>query len=262
MKIIDSHCHLNISPLVEQIDTIIADALGVGVQEFIIPGIIASQWEDILRLGKKHLRIYCACGLHPLFLEHHHSNDFLKLKQLCQQNLVVAIGEIGLDFFHGREQEREQLQLFEGQLDIASKAKLPIILHVRKAHDQVLATLRRKKFTRGGTVHAFNGSLQQAEHYIKLGFGIGIGGAITYERATKLRAMAAQLPEESIVLETDSPDMLVAGKEKGPNFPMYLIEILQVLSQLRKTTPKQLGKATVLNTHRIFNLNYKNDSNR
>lgn len=251
---IDSHCHLNISPLVEQIDAIIADANEAGVHEFIVPGIMASQWNELLLLGGQHIGIYCAAGLHPLFLEHHHKRDLFTLEQLCQQNLLVAIGEIGLDFYNGKQQEKEQQQLFEQQLAIASKAKLPIILHVRKAHDQVLATLRRKKFTCGGSVHAFNGSIQQAEQYIGLGFAIGVGGAITFERAIKLRAMAAWLPEESIVLETDSPDMLVAGKEKGPNLPEYLIEIVHVLSKLKQTTPERLGKATLANTHRIFNI--------
>lgn len=262
MKIIDSHCHLNISPLVEQIDTIIADANAVGVQEFIVPGIMAAQWEKLLILGRKNMGIYCAAGLHPLFVEHHLTSDLITLEQLCQQNLLVAIGEIGLDFYNGKQQERKQQQLFEQQLEIADKTGLPIILHVRKAHDQVLATLRRKKFTYGGSIHAFNGSMQQAGHYIQLGFVIGIGGAITYERATKLRTTATLLPEESIVIETDSPDMLIAGKEKGPNRPEYLIEILHVLSKLRQTTPEQLGKATLRNTHRVFNINYKNDPNR
>ena len=262
MKIIDSHCHLNTSPLVEQIDTIISDANAIGVQEFIVPGIMASLWEELLQLGSLHKGVYCAAGLHPLFLAHHQKSDLVALEQFCQQNLLVAIGEIGLDFYNGKQQEQKQQQLFEEQLIIASKAKLPIILHVRKAHDQVLATLRRKKFTCGGAVHAFNGSIQQAEYYIGLGFAIGVGGAITYERATKLRTMATWLPEESIVLETDSPDMLIAGREKSPNLPEYLIEILHVLSRLRQTTPERLGSATFHNTHRVFNINHKNDPNR
>lgn len=255
MKLIDSHCHLNVAPLAPQIETVIGDARDAGVHEFIIPGITASQWGESLLLGSLHTGVYCAAGLHPLFLEHHHNRDLTQLQDLCQQKKLVGIGEIGLDFYNGRQQETKQQQLFEQQLAIASKANLPVILHVRKAHDQLLATLRRKHFTKGGTVHAFNGSYQQAEKYIELGFAIGIGGSITYDRATKIRAVATQLPEESIVLETDSPDMLIAGKEKGPNLPEYLIEILDVLSKLRQTTPEQLGKATLLNTHRVFNIN-------
>lgn len=259
MKLIDSHCHLNIAPLAANIDAVISGAHSVGVKEFIIPGIVASQWDELLLLGSQHEGVYCAAGLHPTFLEHHNKGDLGTLEQLCQQNRLVAIGEIGLDFYTDKQQERQQQQLFDQQLAIASKTKLPIILHVRKAHDQVLSTLRRQKFKQGGTVHAFNGSRQQAEQYIGLGFVIGIGGAITYARATKLRAMVIQLPEESIVLETDSPDMIIAGEENAPNLPEYLTEILHVLSKLRQTTPEQLGNATLLNTHRVFNINYKTD---
>lgn len=254
MKLIDSHCHLNADPLAPQIDKVIADARAVGVHEFIVPGVMASQWKDVLLLGSLYSGVYCAAGLHPLFLQHHQRGDLNRLEQYCQQNLLVAVGEIGLDFYHGRQYEEMQQQLFEKQLAIAGKAQLPIILHVRKAHDQVLATLRRKKFAGGGTVHAFNGSLQQAQQYIGLGFAIGIGGAITYDRAKKLRALAAVLPEQSIVLETDSPDMVVAGKGKGPNLPKYLIEILHLLAKLRQTTSEQLGSATRNNTQRVFNL--------
>lgn len=254
MRIIDSHCHLDISPLIVQVDNIIAAANAVGVQEFVVPGIIASQWDELLLLGTLHKGVHCAAGLHPLFLDHHHKGDLVTLEQLCQQNLLVAIGEIGLDFYNGKQQEKKQQQLFEQQVEIAEATRLPIILHVRKAHDQVLATLRRKQFTHGGAVHAFNGSIQQAEHYIRLGFAIGIGGAITYKRATKLRTMATLLPEESIIIETDSPDMPIAGKKNGPNLPEYLIEILHVLSQLRQTSPEQLGNATLVNTHRVFNI--------
>lgn len=256
MKLIDSHCHLNAAPLASQIETVIGDARNVGVHEFIIPGITASQWDESLLLGSIHTGVYCAAGLHPLFLERHRNRDLTQLQALCQQNKLVGIGEIGLDFYNGRQQETKQQQLFEQQLAIASKVSLPVILHVRKAHDQVLATLRRQKFKQGGTVHAFNGSLQQAEQYIGLGFVVGIGGAVTHERAKKIRGVAAQLPEESIVLETDSPDMLIAGKGNGPNLPEYLIEILYVLAKLRQTRPEHLGELTRQNTQRVFNLNY------
>ena len=254
MKLIDSHCHLNAAPLLPQLDKVLLEAKAVGVQEYIVPGVIASQWQEIFQLGRRYNGVYCAIGLHPLFLQYHDESDLLRLEELCRQNRVVAIGEIGLDFYHGRQYEQRQQQLFEAQLAIATKVQLPVILHVRKAHDQILATLRRKKFPGGGAVHAFNGSLQQAEQYIGLGFSIGIGGAITYDRAKKLRALATQLPEQAIILETDSPDMVLAGKGDSPNLPRYLLDIVTLLAKLRKTTPEKLGKATRLNTKKTFHL--------
>ena len=254
MKLIDSHCHLDAEILRPRIGKIITDAKEVGVTHFILPGVIASSWQEQLQLASRHSGVHCAAGLHPLYIEQHRNRDLADLEELCRRKLLVAIGEIGLDFYHGKEQEGAQQQLFEEQLKIAGRAGLSIILHVRKAHDQVLATLRRKQFSGGGCVHAFNGSLQQAEQYIGLGFAIGIGGAVTYERAKKIRAVAAQLPEESIVLETDSPDMLIAGKDNGPNLPQYLVNILHVLAKLRQTEPERLGEITRQNTRRMFNL--------
>lgn len=254
MKLIDSHCHLNAEQFRPRISKIISDAKEVGVTGFILPGVIASSWQEQLQLASRHSGVYCAAGLHPLFLEQHHNRDLTNLEELCRRKLLVAIGEIGLDFYHGKEQAEAQQQLFEEQLKIATRVGLSVMLHVRKAHDQVLATLRRKQFTGGGCVHAFNGSLQQAKQYIGLGFAIGVGGAATYVRAKKIRTVAAQLPEESIVLETDSPDMLIAGKDKGPNLPEYLVEILHVLAKLRQTKAEHLGEITRQNTQRLFKL--------
>ena len=254
MKLIDSHCHLNHPKLAIQLDRILGSAKRAGIEAYIIPGVVATQWKDILALGSTEAGRYCALGLHPLFLKEHRNRDLVALEELCAQNLAVAIGEIGLDFYHGREKQKDQQLLFEQQLDIASRTGLPVILHVRKAHDDVLATLRRKQFTGGGSVHAFNGSLQQAEQYIELNFVIGVGGAITYDRSKKIRSVAREVPIKSIVLETDSPDMIVSGKEHGPNLPQYLPEVLHELALLKKIPPKQLAEITRTTTLNAFNL--------
>ena len=254
MKLIDSHCHFNHPDLAKQLGRIIRKANNAGVQGFIVPGVVASQWPDILHLGELNKEIQTAAGLHPLFLSEHTRHDLVVLEELCKQGRLIAVGEIGLDFYHGKEQQQEQQQLFLKQLSIADQWGLPVILHVRKAHDQILSTLRKKKFSQGGSVHAFNGSLQQAMQYIDMGFAIGVGGAITYDRAKKIRAMVQGVPAESIVLETDSPDMLVAGKEHGPNFPGYLPEILQNLVELKDIPKQQLSKTILDTTRRMFRL--------
>ena len=255
MKLIDSHCHLNHPNLAIHLDKVLTDAKKTGVVGYIIPGVIAAQWKDILRLGSTREGRYCALGLHPLFLKEHSNRDLNALEELCAQNQLVAIGEIGLDFYHGRDKQKEQQLLFEQQLDIANRTGLPIILHVRKGHDEVLATLRRKHFMNGGSVHAFNGSLQQAKQYIELNFVIGVGGAITYERAKKIRVMIREVPANSIILETDSPDMLVSGKNTGPNLPQYLPEVLHELALLKQIPPKQLAGIIRMATLNIFKMN-------
>ncbi len=255
MKLIDSHCHLNHPDLAEQLGQVTHQANGAGVHGFIIPGVVAAQWPDILNLGTQDKGFHAAAGLHPLFLADHKDHDLVVLEELCSQKRLVAVGEIGLDFYNGKERQIEQQQLFEQQLAIADTFGLPLILHVRKAHDQVLSILRRKKFTRGGSVHAFNGSLQQAQQYIEMGFVIGVGGSITYSRAKKIRTMVQGLPVESIILETDSPDMLVSGKEHGPNLPQYLPEVLKSVAQLKQFSSEKLAEMTWNTTHEVFRIN-------
>ena len=169
-------------------------------------------------------------------------------------NRPVAIGEIGLDYYPEKVDRNAQQQLFEEQLKIAAKAQLPILLHVRKAHDQVMKTLRRKHFSEGGIVHAFSGSYQQACAYIALGFAIGICGTITYDRALRIRKVAAQLPQESLVLETDAPDIPLAGHRGENNHPRYLPEILEVLAALRGERKETTAEYTCANSKRILHL--------
>jgi TatD DNase family protein len=255
MQLIDSHCHLDSWQDKAQIDKVIDEARKAGVHDFIVPGVLASLWNEQLEICRQNDGVYCTAGLHPLYLSQHSPGDLTRLEELCNQGLLVAVGEIGLDFYHGTEHQNKQQELFEQQLAIAGKHHLPVILHVRKAHDQVLATLRRKHFQPGGTVHAFTGSLQQAEQYIGLGFALGIGGAITHERATKLRSTVTKLPEKSIILETDAPDMPLAGRKGEVNQPKYLPEILAQLASLRMQDQERLAKTTRQNTIDIFHLN-------
>lgn len=262
MKLIDSHCHLNHPDLAMQLDHVIHEANCVGVHGFIIPGVVAREWSDIINLALPRQQIHAAAGLHPLFLREHSRHDLVLLQELCFHKRLIAVGEIGLDFYHGKEQQTEQEQLFKQQIAIADTYGLPLILHVRKAHDEVLSILRRKNFRRGGSVHAFSGSLQQAKQYIELGFAIGVGGAITFDRAKKIRAMVKDVPLESILLETDSPDMLVFGKENGPNLPQYLPEVLKMVATLKNVSSERVANGTWNATHRVFSLNQRSDSSQ
>ena len=202
----------------------------------------------------EHQGVYGAPGLHPMYLEHHHPQHLDELQTLVTKDCVVAIGEIGLDYYVESLDRSAQQQLFEQQLDIASTAQLPVLLHVRKAHDQVLSTLRKKRFAQGGIVHAFNGSFQQAEHYLKQGFALGICGTITYDRAKRIRKVASQLPREALVLETDAPDIPPANHWGEANQPEYLIEILDALATLRREQRELTAHYTSANARRILGL--------
>ncbi len=252
MELFDTHCHLDVAEFDADREEVLARARAAGVQQMVIPAVDAAGWTSLLALCRHEPGLYPALGLHPLFIGRHREEDIAGLRKRVMQEQPIAIGEIGLDFFI-RELDREhQQQLFEQQLQIADEFELPVLLHVRKAHDEVLATLKRMKFSHGGIAHAFNGSRQQAQHYIDLGFKLGFGGMLTYERSSKLRQLAAELPLASVVLETDAPDMTPAAHHGERNSPEYLPEVLHTLAQLRGMEVEVLAGVLLANTREIL----------
>lgn len=257
MELIDTHCHLDLEQYFQPFEEALAATKAAGVGKIILPGVIRSGWGRLMELCRHEQGVFGAPGLHPLYLSHHHPYHLEELEALMTGDGSwgpVAIGEIGLDYYDKSVDRPAQQQLFEQQLDIAATAQLPVLLHVRKAHDQVQATLRRKNFSHGGIVHAFSGSFQQACHYVKLGFGIGICGTITYDRARRIRKIAAQLPEECLVLETDAPDIPLAGHRGENNHPQYLPEVLDMLAALRRESREKTANYTSANAQRILGL--------
>lgn len=245
---IDTHSHIDLPIFNNDFQRVLEGARQAGVRAQIMPGVIAGSWPRILHLAEQEDDLFAAIGLHPLYLSHHGAADLKQLHTHAMAGNLVAIGEIGLDYFHKDADRPAQQQLFEAQLDIAAEVKLPILLHVRKAHDQVQATIRRKRFSCGGIVHAFSGSMQQAENYVKLGFLISICGTVTYGRAVRVRRVAAALPLSSLVLETDSPDIPPATHHGQRNCPEYLPEIVSTLALLRRCSESTIIAASSANT--------------
>ena len=229
----------------------------------VVPAVERANFQPVINLSLKHTQIYFALGIHPLYVDTAQPSDLILLKQLISEQLndpkskLMAIGEIGLDFFVTKANRETQEYFLSEQLKIAQEFNLPVILHVRRAVDDVLKHLRRHAI-RGGIAHAFNGSLQQAQEFIKLGFKLGFGGAMTYPRALKIRELAKILPLDSIVLETDSPDIpphwlyataaqRAAGQPQGRNTPGELPRIAAVVAQLRGMSVDELASATMAN---------------
>ena len=233
---------------------LLKNAKKAGVLHMVLPGVDRSGWQRIMNLCSADAGLLAAPGLHPLYLSQHHPDHLGELQALAGGGKIVAIGEIGLDYHVPGLDRGVQQQLFEAQLQIAAAAGLPVLLHVRKAHDQVLATLRRKQFPHGGIVHAFNGSLQQAFQFIKLGFVISLCGTITYDRARKIRKIAAELPAEALVIETDAPDIPLAGHRGTANLPQYLPEVLACLAALRCENIDFTACYTTTNAKRVLGI--------
>ncbi len=254
MQLIDTHSHLDTYHFSDDFPEVLERSRQAGVIAQILPGVHQSWWANLLEITSREHDLFAAIGLHPMYLQMHKHEYLEELNFHAKEGKLVGIGEIGLDYFIENSDYQAQQRLFEAQLDIAKQHNLPVLLHVRKAHDQVQATLRRKKFNRGGIVHAFSGSLQQAEKYLKIGFKISFGGTITYDRATKIRAVASRLPLHAIVLETDAPDIPPRNHHGERNSPEYLPYILQALGALRPESMEILSLQTTQNAIDILEL--------
>lgn len=253
MELIDTHCHLDVAEFDPDRSAVLARARANGVAAIVVPGVLAPGWDYLLRFCGGEPDLYPALGLHPVYLEQHQQTDLAALERLLAGQRPVAVGEIGLDYFvTGLDRQRQQA-LFEAQLAMAQAANLPVILHVRKAHDPVLMTLRRIRVP-GGIAHAYNGSLQQAQQYIDLGFKLGFGGMLTYERSRRLRELARRLPAEAIVLETDAPDLTVARHRGSRNSPEYLPDCLAALAEARGESLEALACQTSANARDALGL--------
>jgi TatD DNase family protein len=244
---IDTHCHLDATEFNGQQDAIVREAQAAGVTTLVLPAIERANFAMVQTLCTQHPICMPAYGIHPMYVDHATPADLDVLRGYLAQSDTVAVGEIGLDFFvKGYDQEKQEFYFAE-QLHLARKFDLPVLLHIRRAQDTILKHLRQHKVC-GGIAHAFNGSAQQAAEFIKLGFKLGFGGAMTYSRATRLRKLAATLPLESIVLETDAPDIPPDFLQRGlPNKPEYLPRIAQMLADLRGVSLEEIARMTTAN---------------
>ncbi len=251
--LIDTHSHIDLEIFADDLYEVLERSRAVGIVGQVLPGVSQQGWKRIIRLCSTEKDLYPALGLHPMYLHPYAEEDLSLLRTHALNGKIVAIGEIGLDYFAQNVDRATQQELFKAQLEIAMESRLPVLLHVRKAHDQVQKILRNMRFGHGGIVHAFSGSLQQAERYMELGFLLSICGTITYDRATKIRSVAAQLPLDSIVLETDSPDIPPKTYHGQRNSPEYLPEILCSLAQLRNESMEDIARQTTLNARAVLN---------
>jgi len=251
MELIDSHCHLDFQDFDTDRDEVLRHAVRAGVRHLVIPGVRAATWADLLDLCRHRPNLFPALGLHPYFIEEHRPEQLGLLRQLLETESaqVLAVGEVGVD---GRKPDLEgQWELFRAQLDLAQEFHKPVIIHSVKTHDEVCAELRRRQFGQG-VIHAFSGSRQQAENFVECGLWLGIGGVITHERARKTREAIRQIPVEKLILESDAPDMAMAGHQGQRNSPQWLPEVLQSLAELRGEEPKELAVQLWRNTCELF----------
>ena len=253
---IDTHCHLDAREFDTDRDAVVAAAREAGVTTLILPSVEVSGFPAVRACCQRYPGCHPAYGIHPLYVGAAREDDLYTLRQWLRDEISgehppVAVGEIGLDFFVPGHDASRQEQFFIEQLQIAAEFNLPVLLHVRRAVVQVLKCLRHSKVRRG-IAHAFNGSRQQAQAFIDLGFKLGFGGAMTWPRATRIRQLAAELPLESIVLETDAPDMPPVWRQGQRNSPDQLLPIAESLAALRFLPLASVLESTTANARKIM----------
>ena len=256
--LVDTHCHLDADEFSIDRDAAVRAACAAGVGATIVPSVSPGNWAAVRECCRRYPSCHPAYGIHPLYINGYDDSALDALRAWVGAELTddippVAIGEIGLDFFlPGQDIVRQEI-FFVEQLKIARQFDLPVLLHVRRAVDQVLKCLRRVR-VRGGIAHAFNGSPQQAEAFIGMGFKLGFGGTMTYSRSMRIRKLAATLPIESLVLETDAPDIPPSWLTGGRNMPAELARIANVFSELRGLSSEEVATETSRNAFAVLQL--------
>ena len=243
---IDTHCHLDAAEFDPDREAVVAAASAAGVTTLVIPAVERANFGAVASVCREYPGCVPAYGIHPMYTGDALPEDLDALRGYLAQPGTVAIGEIGLDFFIEPHDRARQEYFFVEQLKLAREFDLPVLLHIRRAQDTILKHLRQYRVS--GIAHAFSGSRSQADEFIKLGFRLGFGGAMTHSRATRLRELAATLPLGNIVLETDAPDIPPDFLQRGqPNKPEYLPRIAQTLAELRGMTLEEVACITTEN---------------
>lgn len=253
MELVDTHCHLDVAQFDPDRDAVIRRARAAGVTGIVVPAIDAAAWPTLCRVCAADAGLHAAYGLHPLLLADHRPQHLRELRDWIERERPVAVGECGLDF-HVEELDRgAQQNYFQAQLELAREYELPLIVHARRAVEEVIHAIRAVGGLRG-VVHSYAGSQEQARQLHGLGFLVGLGGPVTYARAKRLRRIAAQVPLEQLLLETDAPDQPDCESRGTRNEPARLPRVLAEIARLRGMEPEALAEATTANARRLFAL--------
>ncbi|WP_417519849.1 TatD family hydrolase [Marinobacter sp.] len=252
MKLVDAHCHFDFPRFDGHRASELEAALRSGVVGLVIPGVRRADWGRVQSAALAHNGLYYCLGIHPWYVSEHSTRDLeaLEANLSARPERCIAIGECGLDRLHG--DLAEQYPWFEAQIELALKLGFPLVIHSVKTHDEVHATLRRRNWSGKALLHGFSGSYQQASKLVDQGCFVGVGGVITHPRAHKTRETIARLPLESLVLETDAPDMAPEGIAAGYNSPAYLPRIFECLADIRCEQPEYLASVLFSNTAELY----------
>lgn len=251
----DTHCHLNSPKFEDELELIIANARENDVRSIVIPGYDYDSNVKALEIASKHEGIYCAVGYHPCDLNDLNDDHYQQLYEWAKRDEVVALGEIGLDYYWDTTAPELQQQMFRKQIAIAKELDLPIVIHDREAHGDILRILQEENAAKvGGIMHCFSGSWEMAQECLKINFYISFGGPVTYKNGKRPQEVAAKVPFDRLLIETDSPYLTPEPHRGKRNEPAYVKHVAEKIAALREVSYEELAAQTAANARRIFRL--------
>ena len=252
--LVDSHCHLNDEKFAADLDAVIARAVDAGVTRIINFGSTLDDSARVVSMANEHAELYAGVGVHPEEVFDMTAADLDRLASMTSDPKVVAIGEIGLDYYWERDADRRRLQqkIFIEQLDLARQLNLPVCIHEREAHGDAMKILQSEGRGLRGVMHCYSGSLEMARELWKMGWLIGIDGPLTFKNAAKLPEIVRAAPSDMILIETDAPYMAPTPHRGKRNEPAYVVLIAEKLSELRAEPLEKIAASTTANAERLY----------
>ena len=253
--LIDTHAHIDMDNFQDRFEEVLKTAKDYGVEKIVIPGVEPSGFERILSLCEKYENIYGAVGIHPEDVNSYDENSENLIKEYLKHEKIIAVGEIGLDYYWDKTQTEKQKEIFEKQILIAKEAKKPVLVHDREAHFDTFEILKKTQAAEVGVVmHCFSGSVEFAKQCIKEGFYIALGGVTTFKNAKKTKEVAKEIPLDRLLLETDSPYMTPVPYRGKENQPAYVKFVAQEIAKLREISYEEVASATTNNAKKLLKI--------
>lgn len=249
--VFDSHCHVDDPRFDKDRDEVLARAAAADIDHIVVPGVSAATWHRTRRVCARDARLHASFGLHPYFVAQHSREDLTTLRDWVRTERPVAVGECGLDYHIKELDQRRQRTFFEAQLDLAVEVGLPVIVHARRALDDVINALKRRPGLRAD-IHSFAGSEVQARRLIDLGARLGIGASVQFERARRLRRIVADVPLSALLVETDAPDQPAPDRRGLRNEPVFVTEVIATIAELRGLEFDEVAMHTRQNALELF----------
>lgn len=259
LQLIDAHNHLDAAQFDADRAAVYQRAQQAGVVAQVLAAVSAVTWPQLKTVTAQYAGLYASYGLHPMYLAEHRPEHLDALDAWLGAEPAVAVGECGLDYYLPHLDADLQAEYFLAQLQLAQRHQLPLVIHARRAVDQVLKLLRRSGGGRG-MVHSFSGSEQQARQLLDLGFLLSFGGPLTYPRATRLQSLVRYLPLDALLLESDAPDQAPSAQRGQRNEPAFITQVLDCIAAIRGVAPEEIAAATSANTCRLFGLAHEHST--